>query len=187
MNVEIEVVDGPNAGQVIRVEDGKFLIGRESDCQLRLVSSIVSRHHCVLRRDDYTVRILDLGSMNGTFVNGREVNGEVVLCHGDLMHVGDLMLRISIRDASPSADQAAESTGDEDAAQRTTAMLDGSTVSTPDPSKAPLQDTVFQEPITPPHAIPTPKVPEDAVAPDSPTDLANPVERTGSDTSNEPK
>jgi len=187
MNVEIEVLDGPNKGQVIGVEDGKFLIGRESDCHLRLVSSIVSRHHCAVRHDDYTVRILDLGSMNGTFVNGREVNGEVVLSHGDLLHVGDLALRVRIGDALPPPDQAAGSSGDEDEAQRTTAMFDGSTVSAPDLSKSPLQDTVFQEPITPPHAIPAPIVPKEAVAPDSPTDPANPAERSGSDTSDAPK
>jgi predicted RNA-binding Zn-ribbon protein involved in translation (DUF1610 family) len=74
----------------------KFLIGRERDCHLRAGSRTVSQHHCVLRLDGYSVRIRDLGSRNGTFVNGWRVRGDVVLCHTDMIRISDVFLRFVV-------------------------------------------------------------------------------------------
>ena len=49
------------------------MLGRGTDCDLRLVDPGVSRHHAELRVEDGEVVLVDLGSTNGTFVNGQPV------------------------------------------------------------------------------------------------------------------
>ena len=57
------------------------LLGRGTDCDLRLVDPGVSRHHVEMRVEDGQVVLVDLGSTNGTFVNGQPVR-RVVLTDG---------------------------------------------------------------------------------------------------------
>ncbi len=97
---ELVVVSGKQAGTIIPLPDGKFLIGREEDCHLRPNSDLVSRHHCVFTVDDFTVRLRDLGSTNGTLVNGDRIRGGVVLTSGDVVAIGKMEFRIVIREAA---------------------------------------------------------------------------------------
>src|SRR5690606_15948672 len=59
-------------------------------------NDLVSRHHCVFKMDEYTVRVRDLGSTNGTFVNGERLRGEVMLNTGDKVRVGTLEFEVVI-------------------------------------------------------------------------------------------
>ena len=94
---ELKVVGGKHAGQVIPLNRRKFLIGREQDCQLRPNSDMVSRHHCVFSVDDYSVRLRDLGSTNGTLVNGERIRKETVLAAGDRIVIGNLDFELVVR------------------------------------------------------------------------------------------
>ncbi len=94
---ELKVVGGKHAGQVIPLNRPKFLIGREQDCQLRPNSEMVSRHHCVFNVDEYSVRLRDLGSTNGTLVNGERIRKDVVLVAGDKVIIGNLEFELVIR------------------------------------------------------------------------------------------
>jgi pSer/pThr/pTyr-binding forkhead associated (FHA) protein len=96
---ELLVLSGKQNGTVIPLPGGKFLIGREEDCHLRPNTDLVSRHHCVFTVDEFAVRIRDLGSTNGTVVNGERIRGGVVLNNGDVISIGKIDFRILIRAA----------------------------------------------------------------------------------------
>jgi pSer/pThr/pTyr-binding forkhead associated (FHA) protein len=63
------------------------LLGRGTDCDLRLVDPGVSRHHAELRVENDQVVLVDLGSTNGTFVNGQPVR-RVALSDGTHISLG---------------------------------------------------------------------------------------------------
>ncbi len=93
---DLRVMSGSHSGDVISLLRKKFLIGREQDCHLRPNSEMVSRHHCAFSVDDFSVRIRDLGSTNGTLVNGQRIRSEVVLEDGDRIVIGNLDFVIEI-------------------------------------------------------------------------------------------
>src|ERR1700677_1808692 len=107
MDAKLRVLGGPCSGKTVRVPRGKLVIGRAEGCDLRLSSEFVSSHHCVLLLDDYTLRIRDLGSKNGTFVNGRRVGTSVtILLHDDTISVGELTALIDLTPPIPELEQA---------------------------------------------------------------------------------
>lgn len=99
VRAELKVVGGKQHGSLIPLQTKKFLVGREQDCQLRPSSESVSRHHCVFTMDDFSVRLRDLGSTNGTFVNGQRVQGQAILQPGDRILIGKLEFEIAIHDS----------------------------------------------------------------------------------------
>src|SRR6185436_9233316 len=103
LQAELKILGGKHQGKSIPLSTKKFLVGREQDCHLRPNSDLVSRHHCVFSIDDYAVRLRDLGSTNGTRVNGKPLHGEVILKAGDQIGIGKLELELVIRQRSGSA------------------------------------------------------------------------------------
>jgi FHA domain-containing protein/uncharacterized protein DUF1707 len=71
----------------------RLLIGRSSACQLVLADDTVSRRHAELRIEDGRWLLRDLGSSNGTWVNGRRVV-EAEVRPGDLLHLGGAEVRL---------------------------------------------------------------------------------------------
>jgi len=65
----------------------KVTIGRSGDCDVVLVERQVSRYHAQIRRTDNQYILEDLGSKNGTCVNGRQVTGPYVLQDGDEIQI----------------------------------------------------------------------------------------------------
>jgi predicted component of type VI protein secretion system len=110
--VELKVLEGRQQGKTIPLNVRQFLIGREQDCHLRPNSDLVSRHHCVFTVDEFTVRLRDLGSTNGTYVNGERIQGQVVLKPGDRVAVGKLSFEIVVRKEVPVAAPAAARQGE---------------------------------------------------------------------------
>jgi DNA-binding winged helix-turn-helix (wHTH) protein len=72
------------------LEPGETLIGRAPGAHVRIQSPKVSRHHARVVVDGDNVTVEDLGSKNGTFVNGRNVDGRTALAHGDELRLGQL-------------------------------------------------------------------------------------------------
>jgi pSer/pThr/pTyr-binding forkhead associated (FHA) protein len=82
-----------------RVTKPRFVVGRAPDCDLTLNSPFVSRHHFALIVNDDTVVLQDLGSLNGTYVNGQRVQDQCPLDNGDAVAVGNRRYQILIANA----------------------------------------------------------------------------------------
>ncbi len=100
LQAELKVVGGKQNNQVVSLPPGKFLIGREQDCHLRPNSELVSRHHCVFTADEFGLRVRDLGSTNGTFVNDERIEKQVVLKQGDQVVVGSLNFEVQLQEVA---------------------------------------------------------------------------------------
>jgi len=81
-------MSGPAEGRIFSLEEDGISIGRDPSNQISLLDPLVSRRHCVVRREGPVIRVEDLDSRNSTFVNGVPVK-ERVLAHGDQIRVGN--------------------------------------------------------------------------------------------------
>jgi pSer/pThr/pTyr-binding forkhead associated (FHA) protein len=97
----VVLAPGKSEGQKVPIAQKEFLIGRDPQCQLRPVSPIISKRHCVLIQRGDQVFIRDLKSTNGTFVNDQQIEGELEIKHGDKLSVGPLTLGIHLEGAPP--------------------------------------------------------------------------------------
>jgi len=102
MKVSLTVLQpGKTDGKRVPITAPRFLIGRDEKCQLRPASPMVSKRHCLLLLRDNRFFVQDLGSTNGTFVNDRQITGEVELSNGDLLKIGPLCFGVSIEADAP--------------------------------------------------------------------------------------
>lgn len=81
------------SGDRITLKDGKNLIGRLSDCIIVITDGNTSRHHAQIHRSGSGFVIADLGSTNGTYVNGDRLLADHRLTDGDIVTVGSVSLR----------------------------------------------------------------------------------------------
>jgi diguanylate cyclase (GGDEF)-like protein len=91
------VVAGEGVGQTYPIVDGA-VVGRAAEAAIRIPSDDVSRGHARLAVEGARVQLEDLGSMNGTLVNGEPAVGKVELHEGDKVQVGTTILRFSLFD-----------------------------------------------------------------------------------------
>jgi len=84
--IELEVRDR-DGNRIVRVQRG-ILIGRSPSAGIRLADPTVSRVHARIERHDQSVRVEDLGSRNGTLLNGKPIPHEAVLAPGDRVRIG---------------------------------------------------------------------------------------------------
>jgi sigma-B regulation protein RsbU (phosphoserine phosphatase) len=90
---------GPIAGRRYKLADGEYVIGRRSDCQIFVPDMRVSRQHARLWKEGDGWTLEDLGSNNGTFVNGVKVQQGTVLRHDDEIMIANNRIRVEARDA----------------------------------------------------------------------------------------
>jgi pSer/pThr/pTyr-binding forkhead associated (FHA) protein len=96
MKVKLVVVQGKPEGTEIPLVGPKFKIGRGETCHLRPASEQVSREHAEFTITAESVSVCDLGSRNGTLVNGKAIAEPSVLKDRDLVQVGPLTFAVSI-------------------------------------------------------------------------------------------
>jgi Domain of unknown function (DUF4388)/Inner membrane component of T3SS, cytoplasmic domain len=72
----------------------EIIIGRSSDLDMVLVEDMVSRRHAKITTTDADILIQDVGSTNGTFVNGEKINGRARLTEGDRILVGTSIIKV---------------------------------------------------------------------------------------------
>ena len=84
MRAQLQPIDG---GTPIDITKDLIVVGRKEDCDLRLEHKSVSKLHCIIVRTDGLLLLRDLGSTNGTRVNGRRVS-TTRLRSGDQVELG---------------------------------------------------------------------------------------------------
>jgi predicted component of type VI protein secretion system len=99
MKVQLIVVQGKPEGKMIPLAGPIFKIGRGEMCHLRPNSEQVSREHAEFKITADQVTLRDLGSRNGTLVNGKALTETVTLKDRDLVQIGPLTFAVSIQDA----------------------------------------------------------------------------------------
>ncbi|HWJ03326.1 MAG TPA: DUF3662 and FHA domain-containing protein [Verrucomicrobiae bacterium] len=91
----LEVVEGPDAGKRFQLSNSTMFLGRQSECELYLEDIKVSRRHATLAFRDGEYFLDDLGSTNGTFVNGRRI-GRTKIIPGDRVSIGNSVMELRV-------------------------------------------------------------------------------------------
>jgi hypothetical protein len=92
--VQLEILEGAEAGAQVPVT-GSIVLGRADDADLTLADAGVSRTHARVSAGAAGATIEDLGSSNGTFVNGERVDSARPLTDGDQIQLGGAILQVS--------------------------------------------------------------------------------------------
>ncbi len=106
-NYVLEILDGDRAGEVLPVGDSIIRIGRKAGNDIVLTDEKTSGVHCEISPEGDRLVLKDLGSTNGTFLDGKRVN-ELVLTPGDVVTVG----RTKVKFREDGADQGAADAGE---------------------------------------------------------------------------
>jgi pSer/pThr/pTyr-binding forkhead associated (FHA) protein len=94
----IERGASPEQTREIPINESEFVIGRASDCDLRLRVNEISRHHSIIRLAGNEVTLVDLGSSNGSYLNGERVRSQATLHSGDVIRLGPCTFVVDLGD-----------------------------------------------------------------------------------------
>jgi len=84
----LKFIDTEGQSRRERVGGERFIVGRQSDCDLCIPDGKLSREHLEIERIGYNFIVSDLGSSNGTTLNGANLSGRVALSNGDRLNLG---------------------------------------------------------------------------------------------------
>lgn len=120
--VILRATEGELKGKIFTLEnETESILGRSRDCSVSLEDPLyrVSRHHCRILVFAPYVRIQDLGSLNGTYVNGERIgqrhkgqsftealleeHADYPLWHGDMLTIGDTVFEVELDPPPPCA------------------------------------------------------------------------------------
>ncbi len=142
----LRVVSGPNAGQTVDVDE-EIVIGRE-DTDLAIDDDEMSGRHAVVRRHANRLQVEDLGSTNGTFVDGARIAEPTLLGGGAEIKLGTTVL--VVEGVLPVSDTSGDIPAPRNVTRVSAAIVDGSS---PPPAS----------PAAPAPAAPAPAAPTQAV------------------------
>lgn len=92
----LETIEGPDRGRALELNStapGRVLVGTSPACDLRLTDGLVSRRHCALEATAAGLRVTDLRSTNGTFVDRVQIV-EALLQGDEVLRVGQTLFRV---------------------------------------------------------------------------------------------
>ena len=89
MGYQLVERSGPTAGKVHTLDQEEIFIGRDLNNDIVINNPEVSRRHCRLLLQGLNYVVEDLGSTNGTFVNGQRLSGPHILYPGEVMTLGE--------------------------------------------------------------------------------------------------
>ncbi len=97
-------VRGPIQGRRFPLDETESIIGRQPDAKVYLESLAVSRRHARVLRDGASYFVEDVGSSNGTFVNGHRIAGRVLLTDRDTLQVGPYEMSLVVEANATAGD-----------------------------------------------------------------------------------
>ena len=115
----LRFISGKYQGGEFPIEEGRqIIIGRSSDLDMVLVEEMVSRRHAQIEMRNGVITIQDMGSTNGTFVNGEKIQS-AMLREGDRVLIGTSILKVvAVSAEAPSSKRDLEGLAARRAAQR---------------------------------------------------------------------
>jgi hypothetical protein len=90
----LTITNGPETGTAAQLAGGMIMIGRGADCQLMLNDDYVSTRHARVVAGENGVYIEDLGSTNGTYVNGMRISAPTTITLQDTVRIGKTVLKL---------------------------------------------------------------------------------------------
>ena len=147
-NYRLVMRSGPSIGQIYPLEKAEMVIGRDLSNDIVISDSEVSRRHARIFMQGNNYVIEDLGSTNGSFVNGQRLTGSYVLRPGEIITFGETLSLVF------------EGAVDTDAT-----VVSGSSFSIPEPAPQPQRPP---QPVQPPAPSYSGQIPDAASAPAKP-------------------
>jgi pSer/pThr/pTyr-binding forkhead associated (FHA) protein len=95
MDVNLVLFKKDGSQKTFSLSSDTTVIGRRHDCDLIIPLTVVSKEHCQLSQNKEAVKIRDLDSRNGTFLNGKRIN-EATIRAGDYVRIGPLTFLLQI-------------------------------------------------------------------------------------------
>ncbi len=92
MSFKLSVRQGPRPNLVFELDKPSYVIGREAGNDLVIEDPQVSRRHAQLTQQGNSYLIEDIGSTNGTYVNGKRVTAPTLLANGDMVGLADTVI-----------------------------------------------------------------------------------------------
>lgn len=96
MEVNLVLFKKDGSQKTFSLRKDNTIIGRHDDCDLYIPLQAVSRKHCRLIKNNQIVKLHDLGSRNGTFLNGKHIKEETAAKAGDYISIGPLTFLLQI-------------------------------------------------------------------------------------------
>lgn len=114
MGFQLVISEGKEAGREFEFDQDSVLIGRTAECDVILYEAGVSRKHARIQMEDAGIFIEDLGSSNGTKVNGETISKKQQLKGGDSISMGPVVFAfkpVELEPAGPTAETESEEGG----------------------------------------------------------------------------
>lgn len=95
MDVNLVLFKNNGEYKTFSLPDSVVVIGRRHDCDLQIPLLSVSRRHCQINANKDTLKVRDLGSRNGTYINEKRID-EATVKPGDYLRIGPLTFLLQI-------------------------------------------------------------------------------------------
>jgi diguanylate cyclase (GGDEF)-like protein len=93
----LTILSGESAGLVLPLQDQRMTVGRGGDADVRLLDQGLSREHAAFEPQGDQIRIVDLGSTNGTFVEGEKISGAALVGDGARVQLATVAMRLQLQ------------------------------------------------------------------------------------------
>lgn len=94
----LAAIEGPVRGQLFRLSKARTVLGRASDADIVIYDPEISRKHCTIELHGSTASLIDLGTTNGTLVDGKRIDDRCELKHLSRFRIGATILVFTVKD-----------------------------------------------------------------------------------------